>query len=110
MISVEHVGRTYPSTNTYQVSAAKIAEFARAIGETGPQYFSKDPVAPVTFAALIAAQSWEGLFADPELGLSLSRTIHADQRFQVSRLLRAGDQVVADLTIDRVRNRGPAQE
>lgn len=88
------------------MSRAKITEFATALGETNPAYFGDDPVAPPTFAALIAAQSWGALFADDELGLRLERTIHADQNFSFTRPLRAGDEVVATLTITKVRQRG----
>ncbi|RRD46994.1 MaoC family dehydratase N-terminal domain-containing protein [Tessaracoccus sp. OH4464_COT-324] len=106
-ISSEHVGRTFPDTPPYVVSHAKIAEFARAIGDDNPAYFGEHPIAPPTFAAIIAAQAWDGLFDDDELGLKLHRTIHADQLFEVRRPLRPGDEVVARLTIERVRNRGP---
>ncbi len=63
-------------------------------------------MAPPTFAAVIAAQSWDPMFQDPELGLALKRTIHADQRFDIVRPLKAGDVVEAKLTIEKVRNRG----
>ena len=57
---------------------------------------------------MLAAVTWDGLFADPELGLSLSRTVHGDQRFAWRRPLRAGDEVTATLTIEKVRVRGAA--
>lgn len=105
-ITPEHAGRSYPPSPPYRVSRAKIAEFATAIGDTNPAYFAADPVAPPTFAAVIAAQAWGSLFDDPELGLALHRTMHGDQSFEVTRPLREGDDVVATLTIERVRNRG----
>ena len=46
------------------------------------------------------------IHADPELGLSLSRTVHVDQRFAWQRPLRSGDEVSATLTIEKVRTRG----
>lgn len=89
------------------MSRAKIAEFAAALGDHNPAYFDEQaPIAPPTFAAVIAAQAWGALFGDPELGLALRRTMHADQRFDIIRPLREGDDVVATLTIQRVRNRG----
>ena len=106
-ISPEHVGRSYPATKPYRVSRAKIAEFATALGDQNPAYFDEDsPIAPPTFAAVIAAQAWGAMFDDPDLGLALRRTIHADQRFDIIRPLREGDDVVATLTIEKVRNRG----
>ena len=106
MISDAHVGRTYPPTEPYLVSREKIAEFADALGDDNPAYRGDHPVAPPTFAAVIAAQAWEALFGDEELGLALNRTMHTDQTFTFRRPLRPGDAVVAELSIEKVRNRG----
>lgn len=105
-ISPEHAGRTYPPSPAYRVSTAKIREFAAALGDDNPAYAGDDAIAPPTFAAVIAAQAWGALFGDPELGLALHRTMHADQTFEFTRPLRDGDDVAAGLTIERVRNRG----
>ncbi len=105
-ITTEHAGRSYPAASAYRVSSAKIVEFATALGDTNPAYFGVDAIAPPTFAAVIAAQAWNALFTDPELGLALHRTMHTDQTFEFVRPLRDGDDVVATLSIERVRNRG----
>ncbi|WP_203568655.1 FAS1-like dehydratase domain-containing protein [Aestuariimicrobium ganziense] len=103
-ISAEHVGRRYPATLPYRVSRAKIEEFAHAVGDTAAQ---ADPTtAPPTFAMVIAAQAWQALFDDPDLGLALHRTVHGDQRFSHVRPLRDGDEVTAVLSIEKVRSRG----
>ena len=105
-ITAEHVGRRHPAAPPYEVSRAKIAEFATAIRDDNPAYFSDSPIAPPTFAAVIAAHAWEALFGDEELGLALNRTMHTDQGFTFHRPLRAGDVVHAQLGIEKVRNRG----
>ena len=106
-ISEDHVGRRYPATAPYPVSRAKIAEFAAALGDAeNPAYTGAAPLAPPTFAVVLAAAAWEAMFADPELELSLSRTVHADQRFTWQRPLRDGDEVTAALSIEKVRARG----
>ncbi|MCC6495205.1 MAG: MaoC family dehydratase N-terminal domain-containing protein [Propionibacteriaceae bacterium] len=106
-ISEDHVGRSYPATAPYQVSRAKIAEFAAALGDgANPAYAGPDPIAPPTFAVVLSSAAWDAMFADPELGLSLSRTVHVDQRFTWQRPLRSGDEVSATLTIEKVRARG----
>jgi acyl dehydratase len=105
-IASEHAGRSYPPTAPYEVSAAKIAEFARALGDDNPGYFAEQPIAPPTFAAVIASDAWQAMFTDEELGLALRRIVHGDQRFTYARALRAGDVVRATLTIDQVRPRG----
>ena len=107
-ISEEHAGRSYPPTAPYEVSAAKIAEFATAIGDDNPAYRGDRPVAPPTFVAVISSAAWESMFDDAELELALRRIVHGDQRFRYTRPLRAGDRVTAALTIDKVRSRGSA--
>lgn len=105
-ITAEHVGRTYPPAPAYRVSRAKIQEFAEALGDQAGSYRGGEAIAPPTFAAVIAAQAWGALFEDPELQLALHRTMHGDQHFDFHRPLRDGDDVVATLAIERVRNRG----
>ena len=106
MISESHAGRSYPPTEPYEVTAAKIAEFAAALGDDNAAYRGDDPIAPPTFAAVIAGQAWQVLWADEELGLELRRIVHGDQRISHNRPLRSGDRVTATLTIDKVRTRG----
>ncbi|EPH07157.1 hypothetical protein HMPREF1531_00207 [Propionibacterium sp. oral taxon 192 str. F0372] len=105
-INAEHAGRRYPATKPYLVTSARIAEFAAAIGDDNPAYTGEEPIAPPTFSTLIAAQAWGALFDDPELEISLHRTMHADQRFRITRSLRTGDLVSATATIEKVRIRG----
>lgn len=107
-ISAEHAGRSYPPTQPYVVSAAKIAEFAAAIGDDNPAYAGSQPLAPPTFVAVISSDAWQSMFDDPDLGLALRRIVHGDQRFDYRRPLRAGDTVTAQLRIDKVRTRGTA--
>ncbi len=105
-INPDHVGRTYPPTPPYTVSAAKVAEFAAALGDPNPAYAGEAPVAPPTFAAVLGAAAWDALFTDPELDLALQRVVHADQTFDWHRPLRTGDTVTGVLSIDKVRCRG----
>lgn len=105
-ITADHAGRRYPPTAAYEVSVAKIADFARALGDDNPSYRGERPIAPPTFLAVISWAAWESMFDDPELGLALRRIVHGDQRFTYRRPLRAGDTIHATLTIDKVRNRG----
>jgi acyl dehydratase len=107
MISDVHAGRTYPPTEPYEVTGVKIAEFAAALGDDNPAYRGEQPIAPPTFAAVIAGRAWDALWGDDELGLELRRVVHGDQRISYDRPLQAGDRVTATLRIDKVRSRGP---
>ncbi len=108
-ISEQHVGRTYPPTPPYEVSSAKIAEFASALGDDSAAYRGPAAIAPPTFVAIVSAAAWESMFADPELDLALRRIVHGDQRFSYARPLRAGDTVTATLSIDKVRVRAGSE-
>lgn len=108
-ISENHVGRSYPGTAPYEVSAAKIAEFAAALGDDSERYRGPDAVAPPTFAAVVLSPAWDAMFADPELDLALSRIVHGDQRFTYTRPMRAGDVISGTLRIDKVRLRGSSE-
>ncbi|MFL6045632.1 MAG: MaoC family dehydratase N-terminal domain-containing protein [Propionibacteriaceae bacterium] len=108
-ITEAHAGRRYPPCDPYQVSAAKIAEFATALGDDNPRYRGQSPIAPPTFAAVISAPAWDALFNDPELELSVARIVHGDQRFTFIRPLHAGDVVIATATIDKVRMRAGSE-
>jgi acyl dehydratase len=108
-ITEAHAGRRYPPCDPYQVSAAKITEFATALGDDNPRYRGDSPIAPPTFATVITAHAWDQLFGDPELELSLDRVVHADQRYTFLRPLRTGDEVIARLVIDKVRIRSGSE-
>ncbi len=105
-INESHVGRTYPPSTPYLVSREKIAEFVQALGDPNAAYAGAEPIAPPTFAAVLAARAWEAMFSDPELDVALHRTIHGDQKFTWTRPLRAGDEVSATLRIGSLRLRG----
>lgn len=106
------VGRTYVTALPYDVSRAKIREFAVAAGDTNPAYLDVDAaralghadlLAPPTFPILVAFVLLEQLISDPELGLALHRIVHAEQRFAYTRPIHAGDALAAMLTLEGVR-------
>lgn len=70
-ISSHDVGRTYPTTDPYLVTAEKIRELATALGDNAPAYRGDDPIAPPTFAMVLASRAWEALFDDEQLDLRL---------------------------------------
>ncbi|MDC5699064.1 MaoC family dehydratase N-terminal domain-containing protein [Intrasporangium calvum] len=114
-VNADFQGRTYPPTQPYGVSAAKIREFAEAVGSSDPVHTDPtvarergyaDVIAPPTFAVLIAQQCDAQLIADPEAGIDFSRVVHGEQKFVHHRPLTAGDSVVGTLHVDTVREAG----
>ena len=107
-ITPDHAGHTYAPTAPYEVTRGKVAELAAALGAPLPEG-SGPVVAPPTFGAVVTSPAWDVLFTDPELGLQLSRVVHADQQFRYHRPLEPGDVVTATLSIAKVRVRGTTE-
>jgi acyl dehydratase len=97
------VGRTFPPTEPYEVSREKVQEFARA---TGSGFDGR--TAPATFPIVVAFAAMTGLMEDPDVGISLHRVVHGDQRFTYTRPVVVGDRLSAELTVDSLRQIGGA--
>ncbi|HEU5391608.1 MAG TPA: MaoC family dehydratase N-terminal domain-containing protein [Streptosporangiaceae bacterium] len=111
-INPAYAGRTFEPSEPYEVSRVKIAEFATAIGDSSPLCRDRaaaqaagypDVVAPPTFAIVITAANSARLIADPDLGVNYAMVVHGEQSFACDRPLRAGDVVVAQTTIESIR-------
>ena len=99
-------GTQYPSY-TYEVGREKIREYATALGETDPRYFSHgdDCVAPPTFcAAFTIIRGGADMFADERLGLHWN-LVHGSQRFEFGRPARPGDVITCTPTFAGVTPR-----
>ncbi len=79
----DKIGTEYPSY-TYEVCREKIREYAAALGESDPRYFSDgdDCVAPPTFAACFTViKGGQALFTDPDLGAHPA-LVHGSQSYE----------------------------
>lgn len=109
-LNAEVVPRTY-EPYTYEVSREKIREYASALGETDPRYFSDgdDCVAPPTFAASYTIiKGGAPVFADPEVGAHWN-LVHGSQRYDFGRPVRPGDVLTCTTTLAEVTPRGSNQ-
>ena len=111
-VNPQLVGRTFAPTAPYLVGREKVREFARAVLATDPQHTHPDAaralgysdvVAPPTFAMVIQDLTLQQLLAEPDAGIALERTIHAEQRFRYTRPIVAGDELTGQLSITAVR-------
>jgi acyl dehydratase len=111
-INPEYAGRTFEPSEPYEVSRVKIAEFATAIGDSSPLCCDRaaaqaagypDVIAPPTFAIVITSDANARLMADPDLGVNYAMVVHGEQSFTHSRPLYAGDVVVAQSTIESIK-------
>ncbi|HET7688941.1 MAG TPA: MaoC family dehydratase N-terminal domain-containing protein [Nocardioidaceae bacterium] len=96
-------GRTFPPTAPYDVSEAKLQEFAAA---TGNEYAGGP--APATFPIVVAFQAMTALMQDPSVGIELHHVVHGEQRFSYRRPVVAGDRLTATLTVETLRQIGGA--
>ena len=111
-INPDSVGRTFSSSEPYEVSRVKIREFADAIGEPSPLCRDReaaraagypDVIAPPTFPIVVTARGSAKVTTDPEVGVNYAMVVHGEQSFEHSRPLHAGDVVVWQATIESVR-------
>ncbi len=95
------VGREFPPTQPYRVSAEKVRELAQAIGQaTG----SREEPVPATFPIVMAFEAMNVFLAD--VGVELHRIVHGEQRFAYERPIRVGDELTASLSVASLRQIG----
>ena len=92
------VGRELPPTPAHRVTAERLREFAAA---TGGAWEEGQP-APPTFPIVLAFDAMQA-FLD-ELGVSLHRIVHGEQRFAHERSVVPGDELTATLRVASVRS------
>lgn len=92
------VGREFPPTPPVTVTAERLREFAAATGGA----WEEGRPAPPTFPIVLAFDAMQG-FLD-EVGVSLHRIVHGEQRFAHERSAVPGDELTAALTVASVRS------
>ena len=111
-INPDYAGRTFEPSEPYEVSRVKIAEFATAIGDASPLCRDRaaaqaagypDVIAPPTFAIVVTSATNARLMTDPDLGVNYAMIVHGEQSFTHARPLHAGDVVVAQSTIESIK-------
>jgi len=114
-VNPDLVGRAFPPTAAYLVGREKVREFARAVFADEPEHTDPeaaralgytDVVAPATFAIVVAEQTHQQLIAEPDSGIVLSRTLHAEQRLRYTRPIVAADEPTAQVSVTGIRTMG----
>lgn len=108
-------GRTYRMPGTHRVTAEEISRFARAVGASADEHFSReaaqragfaDVVATPTFAVTLAQRAEAEFMRDPEAGVDFSRLVHGEEGFVHHAPIVAGDELVAETSVQRIRSAG----
>ncbi len=114
-VNPDFAGRVYPASDPYSVTAERITAFAEAVGAEHPMHHDSeaaerlgyaDVVASPTFAVVIAQQCERQFIADPAAGIDFTRVVHGEQKFAHHRPIVAGDDIVATLHVDGMRQAG----
>jgi acyl dehydratase len=104
------LGKPCAAPGVYEVSRAKIREFADAVGETSPLCHDvdaaraagyRDLVAPPTFAVIPSFRGMHEIMAT--IGAPLARQVHGEQGFTHHRPIVAGDELVSTAVLERAR-------
>jgi hypothetical protein len=95
------VGRSFPPTQPYAVSAEGLAEFVTATGGT----YDGGP-APATYPIVLSFEAMNS-FLEAER-VDLYRIVHGEQRFSYRRPIEPGDVLTATLTVSSLRQIGGA--
>lgn len=119
MIDRRHIGMRLP-TAQLQVEPGRLEFFAKAIGETDRMYFDDEAAraagysarpAPPTFLFSAGLDSGVMEKALVELGVDLSRILHAEQSFSYHAPVLAGDTISVEGRISDIYDkRGGALE
>lgn len=109
------VGREFPASDSYEVTASSIAEFADAIGDPNPVFRDEGAataaghsgvIAPPTYLTKLTFLYSPQIVLDPELGLNYALVVHGEQEFELLRPIRAGDTLVGRPRIASITARG----
>jgi acyl dehydratase len=100
-INQNAVGKQWPSAS-FEVDAARIAQYADAVGEDSPVHHDagaakaagfRDLVAPPMFCVVYSAPAMGPAVMDPEVGINLGAMVHGGQEFVWGEPVCAGDTI-----------------
>lgn len=91
---------------TMAVEPGKVREFLLATGEDVEAYQGEDASVPPTFATVLRFWAGGGLErALNELGVDITRVLHAEQSYEYLLPVRAGDTITGTTRVSDVYNR-----
>ena len=116
-MNTDAIGKTYPPV-AYAVGREKVREFASAVGEEGPLHHDPDAaraagyadvVAPPMFAVVYSSRAMTPALFDPDVGIDFARMVHGGQEFVWGPPVVAGDEVVTEVEVKDIADRGGLQ-
>ena len=113
-VKTEAIGKEWPPAS-FEVEAARIEQYASAVGEDNPIYHDpdaakgagfRDLVAPPMFAVVYAARAVGPAILDPEVGINFAMMVHAGQEFAWGPVVVGGDEITTTATVKDISDRG----
>jgi acyl dehydratase len=100
-VDTQAIGKEWPAAS-FEVEAARIDQYASAVGETNPIYHDpeaakaagfRDQVAPPMFCVVYSAPAMGPAVLDPEVGINVAAMVHGGQEFRWGEPVCAGDVI-----------------
>jgi acyl dehydratase len=109
-VKTEAIGKQWPEAS-FEVDAARIEQYASAVGEQNPIY--RDPeaakaagfrgqVAPPMFCVVYSAPALGPAIMDPDVGINLPAMVHGGQEFEWGEPVCAGDRITTVATCQEI--------
>ena len=106
------VGRHFRYPDHYRVEREKVREYAGAVKNTDPAYFSDEAaaelgyrgvVSPLTFISVFGYSAQTAFFADAGIALTDKQIVQVDQALKFHKPVTAGDTLYCDVYGHEVR-------
>jgi acyl dehydratase len=112
-VNTAAVGKTWAPAS-FDVEAARIEQYADAVGEENPVYHDptaardagfRDLVAPPMFCVVYSAPAMGPAIMDPEVGINLGAMVHGGQEFAWGEPVCAGDVITTTVRCREIYER-----
>jgi acyl dehydratase len=104
------IGKQWPEAS-FEVDAARIEQYASAVGEQNPIYHDPEAakaagfrgqVAPPMFCVVYSAPALGPAIMDPDVGINLPAMVHGGQEFEWGEPVCAGDRITTVATCKEI--------
>ena len=109
-VKTEAIGKQWPEAS-FEVDAARIEQYASAVGEQNPVYHDPEAakaagfrgqVAPPMFCVVYSAPALGPAIMDPDVGINLPAMVHGGQEFEWGEPVCAGDRITTVATCKEI--------
>ncbi len=111
-LSEEIVGTHFRYPDYYSVEREKVREYATAVKNDDPAYFSDDAaeklgydglLAPLTFISVFGYRAQMAFFAAADIGITDRQIVQVDQELKFTKPIKAGDKLFCDVYVHALR-------